>query len=83
MICKLRLERADPPQKRIRVRVFCGEDSEHLECTGTLMLSVGEYQTLSCALLMGSKQMIQTDVLGQIIDVPLQVVIEGEEQALG
>ena len=80
MICKLRLERADP--NRIRVRVFCGADEEHLEQTGTLLLHVGEYQTLSCALLMGSKQMIQTDVKGEVIDVPLQVTIDGEERAL-
>lgn len=54
MIIRLRGERKG---ESVHERVFMGTDGEHLELAGTLVMSIGEWQTFGAALLLGAKQM--------------------------
>ena len=54
MVIKLCSERAG---RLIQETVLIGEDEEHLVIAGTLELTVGEWQTFGCALLLGAGEM--------------------------
>jgi len=41
----------------IRTKIFIGEDAEHLQLAGVLMLRVGEWQLFNVALSMGASNM--------------------------
>lgn len=94
-VVKLKLRRMD--EDRMEVRVFVGEDEDHLQLSGQLVLSIGEYQRIACALGIGVKEMVQrTDnrIVGEcygcggtgefmVKNIPLRMMIEGEKEALG
>ena len=53
MIIRLRDERRG---ERVYMRVFIGEDEDHLELCGALYLNIGEWQLFGAALLLGAQQ---------------------------
>ncbi len=60
MIIKFRDERKG---EHIHSRVFVGPDEDHLALAGTLIMRLGEWQTLGAALLLGAKS-IKKSVVG-------------------
>ena len=76
---KIRLERID--SKRVRAVFFFGVDEEHLQNSGNLVLTVGEWQNMAIALGLGLESMIQVGKDGDR-HVPMSIVIEGEMTAL-
>lgn len=78
-VMKIRVERTDPD--RMRLSVFLGVDEGHLQKSGELVVDVGVYQNILCALRMGLELMVQK--APEATYVPLHVIVEGEMEALG
>ena len=69
MILKLRSKRKGD---HVRTQFFVGEDADHFELAGTLVMGVGEWQSHGAALRLGAQQMHGN----------LSVVFEGDEQVV-
>ncbi len=66
MIIKMRSMRLG---EHVHEQVFVGPDEEHLALAGTLILRMGEWQSLGAALLLGAERMHGR----------LRVICEGDE----
>lgn len=78
---KIHLERVD--SDRIRASFFFGPDKDHLQKSGELILSVGDWQTLGAAMGLGLEQMVQVVYRDGKCYVPMSLIIEKQMKALG
>ena len=57
-VIKLRDDKFDESDGgRVFMSVFAGQDADHLQLSGTLVLRIEEYQEFGCALLLGAERM--------------------------
>lgn len=76
MIIKFRDERRG---EHVHSRVFMGPDEDHLALTGTLIMRIGEWQTLGAALLIGTETInnLRPETLTVLMPDQLEVVEGG------